>query len=159
MDRLPARSVPSDHPLGRPSPDHAAGVGGGVVRTLRPVLVVSSAPYLPVDALALAWTPTQGLVQVAWLGGPVEVWVPAGDILRVYQLAEPVDDVARLLTPSGLIDVPARAHAHAKNRAGDVVAQRVRLPPGTEQQTTAPAGDRWLLLQHVLERKAPGRAV
>jgi hypothetical protein len=139
---------------------------GPITRVREPIPVLAvvhwAPPWgegpLPVDALAIAWTPTQGLVQVAWLGGPVEVWVPASNIHRVHQLAEPVDVVARLPTPSGTIDVPARAHAHARNRAGDVVAQRVRLPPGTEQQTTALAGERWLLMQHVVESNAPGPA-
>lgn len=100
---------------------------GPITRAREPIPVLAvvhwAPPWgdgaLPVDGLALAWTSTQGLVQVAWLGGPVEVWVPAGDIHRVHQLAEPVDVVARLQTPSGLVDVPARAHAHATSRAGD----------------------------------------
>jgi hypothetical protein len=107
---------------------------------------------LPVDALALAWTSTQGLVQAAWLGGPVEVWVPAGDIHRVHELAEPVDLIARLQTPAAWSTSPARAHAHATTRAGDVVAQRVQIAPAAEQMTVL-AGERWLLLQHVVEAR------
>jgi hypothetical protein len=133
---------------------------GPITRAREPIPVLAvvhwAPPWgdgpLPVDGLALAWTPTQGLVQVVWLGGPIEVWVPAGDIHRVYQLTEPVDVTARVQTPNGVVDVPARAYAHAKSRAGEVVAQRVQLAPAAEQ-TTVLAGERWLLLQRVAEAR------
>jgi hypothetical protein len=54
---------------------------GPITRAREPIPVLAVVHWapgagegpLPVDALALAWTPTQGLVQVGWLGGPVEV--------------------------------------------------------------------------------------
>jgi hypothetical protein len=93
-----------------------------------------------IDGRAVAWTSAHVLVEIDWLGGPAEVWLPAGDVQRIRELPTPCGRRGarpRRRRPAGRVPPVARS----PRLSAGLAANGSPSSSGWPRTRTAPSSD------------------
>jgi hypothetical protein len=98
----------------------------------------------PAPAVAVAWTRRQVQVRRTWTDVASGAWLPARDVHRVHEVANPLPVVAHVKLRAGILtDVPGLLLARAGDPAAAVL---VLLAPGTDE-----ADERWIPVEALVD--------